>query len=49
MYNLWDRLPIHSSNNKILFDWCETNQQQYTTWREYCMIKYPVTISFEDT
>ena len=48
-YNLWDRLPIHSSNNKILFDWCETNQQQYTTWREYCMIKYPVTISFEDT
>jgi hypothetical protein len=48
-YKLWDRLPIHSSNNKILFDWCESNQHQYTTWREYCMIKYPVTISFEDS
>jgi hypothetical protein len=48
-YNLWDRLPIHSSNNKILFHLCESNQQQHTTWRDYCMIKYPITISFEDT
>jgi len=48
-YKLWEPFPIKVSNGKILFDWCESNQTYYTTWRDYCYIKYPVTISFEDT
>ena len=46
-YNLWDRLPVKSSSGKILFDWCELNNPN-TIWRDYCYIKYPVTISFDD-
>ena len=46
-YNLWERLPVKSSNGKILFDWCELNNPN-TNWRNYCYIKYPVTISFDD-
>jgi hypothetical protein len=48
-YQLWDRLPIKASNEKYLFDWCESNQDHKTTWRDYCFIKYPITISFDDT
>ena len=48
-YNLWESFPVKASNEKFLFDWCELNQNYYTTWREYCYIKYPVTIHFEDT
>jgi hypothetical protein len=48
-YNLWEPFPIKSSNKKFLFDWCELNQNYNTTWREYCYIKYPVTIHFDDT
>ena len=46
-YNLWEQFPIKASNNKFLFDWCELNNLD-TNWRDYCYIKYPVTISFED-
>ena len=46
-YNLWERLPIKASNGKILFDWCELNNPN-TNWRDYCYIKYPTTISFDD-
>lgn len=48
-YNLWEPFPIKASNKKFLFDWCELNQNYHTTWREYCYIKYPVTIHFNDT
>ena len=47
-YHLWEPFPIKASNGKILFDWCELNNPN-TNWREYCFIKYPVTISFQDT
>lgn len=48
-YHLWEPFPIKTaSNNKYLFDWCELNNQN-TNWRDYCYIKYPVTITFEDT
>jgi hypothetical protein len=47
-YRFWEMLPIKASNGKILFDWSEVNQTYYTTWREYCFVKYPVTINFED-
>jgi hypothetical protein len=46
-YNLWERMPIKASNDKILFDWCELNNPN-TTWKDYCFIKYPATITFED-
>jgi hypothetical protein len=48
-YHLWEPFPVKASNNKFLFDWCELNQTYTTSWRDYCFIKYPVTISFEDT
>jgi hypothetical protein len=46
-YNLWERMPIKASNGKFLFDWCELNNPD-TNWRDYCYIKYPVTITFND-
>jgi hypothetical protein len=46
-YHLWEKLPIFNSQGKILFDWCELNNPN-TNWKEYCFIKYPVTISFDD-
>jgi hypothetical protein len=46
-YNLWEQFPIKASNNKILFDWCELNNPD-TNWKDYCYIKYPLTISFND-
>ena len=46
-YNLWERLPVKASNNKFTFDWCELHNPN-TNWKDYCLIKYPVTISFED-
>jgi hypothetical protein len=47
-YHLWEPFPIKSINNKYLFDWCELNNSG-THWKDYCYIKYPVTISFQDT
>ena len=46
-YNLWEPFPFKLDTGKILFDWCESNNPN-TTWRDYCYIKYPVTISFDD-
>lgn len=47
-YNLWEPFPFKINNDKkILFDWCELNNPN-TNWRDYCYIKYPVTISFDD-
>lgn len=34
---------------KILFEWCEANNPQPSSWRDYCFIKYPCTLSFDDT
>jgi hypothetical protein len=48
-YKLWERFPVKSENGKILFDWCEANNPEPSSWRDYCFIKYPCTISFEDT
>jgi hypothetical protein len=46
-YNLWEPMPFKLSNGKILFDWCELNNPN-TTWRDYCYIKYPISISLDD-
>jgi len=47
-YKLWKPFPVYASNEKILFDWCELNSSKPVTWRDYCLIKYPVTIQFDD-
>lgn len=46
-YNLWREFPSHAKNGKYLFDWCELNNPG-SRWSDYCLLKYPVTISFED-
>lgn len=48
-YKLWEPFPIKAYNHKFLFDWCELNQDYPTTWKDYCFIKYPITISFDET
>ena len=49
-HKLWERFPVMSSiPDKILFEWNETNNPKPTTWRDYCFIKYPHTITFDDT
>jgi hypothetical protein len=47
-YNLWREFPKKASNEKWLFDWSELNCPTYSTWRDYCFIKYPVSIPFHD-
>ena len=51
-YGLWERFPKHApspSHKKILFDWCESNNPETSNWRDYCFLKYPISIKFEDT
>jgi hypothetical protein len=48
-YGLWERFPVKATNGKILFDWCESNNPEPTTWRDYCFLKYPCSITLEDT
>jgi hypothetical protein len=43
-YNLWKEFPLKASNGKYLFEWCELNHSHHTTWKDYCFIKYPITI-----
>jgi hypothetical protein len=40
-------MPVKASNGKFLFDWVELHNPG-TTWQDYCCIKYPVTITFDD-
>jgi hypothetical protein len=44
-YRLWEKFPALASNGKYLFEWCELNNNFYTTWKNYCFLKYPVTIN----
>jgi hypothetical protein len=47
-YKLWKEFPLKASNGKYLFEWCELNHNFHTTWRDYCFIKYSVTIGLHD-
>jgi len=47
-YGLWKEFPLKASNGKYLFEWCELNHSHHTTWRDYCFIKYPVTIRLNE-
>jgi hypothetical protein len=42
---VWERLPARAANGKYLFEWCELNNFYPTTWRDYCFLKYPISIS----
>jgi len=47
-YKLWKEFPLKASNGKYLFEWCELNHNYYTTWRDYCFMKYPITIALNE-
>jgi len=44
-YGLWEKFPAYTSNGKFLFEWCELNNDFPTTWKNYCFLKYPISIS----
>lgn len=46
-YKLWKPFPEKASNDKFLFEWSELNRKE-TDWRDYCLIKYPVSIFADD-
>jgi len=47
-YNLWQEFPIKtSSEDKYLFEWCESNHPFPTNWTNYCYMKYPYSIGFD--
>jgi len=48
-YGLWKPFPMKTEEDKFLFDWDEENVPFKTTWRYYCLLKYPLTIKLEDT
>ena len=48
-YKLWKEFPLKASNGQYLFEWSELNHNYYTTWRDYCFIKYPVSIRLNES
>lgn len=47
-YKLWQPFPEKASNGKIIFNWTELSGQENKTWRDYCFVKYSVTICEND-
>jgi hypothetical protein len=47
-YKLWEKFPPLASNGKYLFEWCELNNNFHTTWKNYCFIKYPISINVNE-
>uniref|UniRef100_A0A6C0B1D1 Nucleotide-diphospho-sugar transferase domain-containing protein n=1 Tax=viral metagenome TaxID=1070528 RepID=A0A6C0B1D1_9ZZZZ len=48
-YHLWVPFPEKTSNNKYLFEWCESNHSFHTTWKDYCFIKYSISLTLNET
>jgi hypothetical protein len=48
-HRVWQPFPEFASNGKRLFGWTEhdRNYGPFTTWRDFCFIKYPSTIHFD--
>jgi hypothetical protein len=49
-YNVWKPFPefVESTNKLRIFGWTEHDRDYgNTTWRDFCFLKYPVTISFD--
>jgi hypothetical protein len=40
---------VFKNQKKILFDWSERNNPEKSTWRDYCLLKYPSTLLLDDT
>jgi len=47
-YKLWQAFPLKTHSGKFFFEWCETCNNFPTTWKDYCFIKYPVTIGLHE-
>ena len=47
-YNLWKAFPLKTPHGKGFFEWCELVNNYPTTWKDYCFIKYPVTIALHE-
>lgn len=47
-HRLWRPFPQYNIDDKYLFDWSESCNSQPTTWRNYCYMKYPVSIGVND-
>jgi hypothetical protein len=44
----WRPLPEKSAENKYIYGWCELNYPaERPTWRDFCLLKYPVTINMD--
>lgn len=50
-YRVWKPFPSHTLENPRmrLFGWTEHDRDYgpYTTWRDFCFLKYPTSISFD--
>lgn len=48
-YRVWEQLPEFIASGKRLFGWVEYDRDYgpSKTWRDFCFIKYPCTISME--
>ena len=48
-HKVWEPFPEFASNGKRLFGWTEHDRDYgpFTTWRDFCFIKYPSTIQFD--
>lgn len=46
-YKLWKPFPLYDKYNKYLFEWSDLNHVN-TTWRDYCYLNYPVTITMSN-
>ena len=47
-YDLWRPFPLKTSSGKYLFEWSELNHTFHTTWKDYCFMKYPVSIGLNE-
>ena len=47
-YHVWTPFPQKTPTGKYLFDWSEANHPR-THWTQYCFLKYPITIEWNDT
>jgi len=46
-HKVWSPMPQFASSGKRLFGWCEYDRDYGTanTWRDFCFMKYPVSIN----
>ena len=51
-HRVWRPFPEHCprEDRRRLFGWTERDRDYgpYTTWRDFCFLKYPITLSMED-